>query len=94
MKDKEFNANGKVVKFAAVTISINGEQKDIIPAFTEFSIKRKDFSKSKVLENIDKNKILPALFAFTGTKPLQKPTLVWLQPLPFHKCLKKTNGLV
>ena len=78
MKDKEFNANGKVVKFAAVTISINGEQKDIIPAFTEFSIKRKDFSKSKVLENIDKNKILPALFAFTGTKPFRDENITLL----------------
>lgn len=78
MKDKEFNANGKVVKFAAVTISINGEQKDIIPAFTEFSIKRKDFSKSKILENIDKNKILPALFAFTGTKPFRDENITLL----------------
>lgn len=76
MKDKEFNANGEVVKFATITISINGEQKDIIPAFTKFSIKRKDFSKNKILENIDKNKILPALFAFTDTKPFRDENIV------------------
>lgn len=50
---------------------INGEQKEVIPAFTKFSIKRKEFSKSKILENIDKNKILPTTFAFTDTKPFR-----------------------
>lgn len=47
---------------------INGEQKEVISAFTKFSIKRKDLSKSKILENLDKGKILPAVFAFTSTK--------------------------
>lgn len=53
------------------TVIINGESKDIIPAFTKFSIKRKDLSKSKILENLDKGKILPAIFAFTSTKPFR-----------------------
>ena len=53
------------------TVIINGESKDIIPAFTKFSIKRNDLSKSKILENLDKGKILPAIFAFTSTKPFR-----------------------
>lgn len=43
----------------------------VIPAFTKFSIKRRDLSKSKILENLDKNKILPTIFAFTSTKPFR-----------------------
>lgn len=76
MQDKNFNVGGEAVKFAAVTVSINGEQKDIIPAFTKYSINRKDLSKNKILENIDKNKILPTLFAFTGTKPFRDDNIV------------------
>lgn len=53
-------------------VIINDEQKDIIPAFTKFSIKRKDFSKSKILEYLDKGKILPTIFAFTSTKPFRE----------------------
>ena len=30
--------------FAVATVSINGEEQDIIPAFTGYSIKQKDFS--------------------------------------------------
>lgn len=71
MKDKNFNVEGEATKFVTATIIINGEQKDVIPAFTKFSIKRKDLSKSKILENIDKGKILPAVFAFTSTKPFR-----------------------
>ena len=59
------------VVLATVDVLINDEPKEIIPAFTKFSIKRKDLSKKKILEHIDKNKILPALFAFTGTKPFR-----------------------
>lgn len=76
MIEKILNAGGETVKFAAITVSINGEQKDIIPAFTEYSIKRKALSKNKILENIDKNKILPTLFAFTGTKPFRDDNIV------------------
>lgn len=71
MISKEFNANGNVAKFATTIVTIKGESKDIIPAFTKFSIKRKDLSKSKILENLDKGKILPAFFAFTSTKPFR-----------------------
>lgn len=71
MISKEFNANGDVAKFATTIVTIKGESKDIIPAFTKFSIKRKDLPKSKILENLDKGKILPAFFAFTSTKPFR-----------------------
>lgn len=68
---KKINANGVVTEYVTATVIINGESKDIIPAFTKFSIKRKDLSKSKILENLDKGKILPAIFAFTSTKPFR-----------------------
>ena len=72
MKEKTFAKNdGTSVEFATVIVLINGEQKEVISAFTKFSIKRKDLSKSKILENIDKGKILPAVFAFTNTKPFR-----------------------
>ena len=75
---KEFNAYGDVANFATVTITINDEQRDVIPAFTKFSINRKDLSKSKILENLDKSKILPAIFAFTSTKPFRDENITLL----------------
>ena len=72
MKEKTFAKNdGTSVELATVIVLINGKQKEVISAFTKFSIKRKDLSKSKILENIDKGKILPAIFAFTRTKPFR-----------------------
>lgn len=72
MKINNYLLNNEVsIELTTVTVLINDEQKEVIPAFTKFSIKRKEFSKSKILENIDKNKILPTTFAFTGTKPFQ-----------------------
>lgn len=50
--------------FAVATVSINGKEQKIIPAFTEYSIQRKDFSKDKIYEKIDKSKILPTVFCF------------------------------
>lgn len=72
MNQKSFHNNdGASIELATVIVLINGEQKDVIPAFTKFSIKRRDLSKSKILENLDKNKILPTIFAFTSTKPFR-----------------------
>lgn len=72
MNKKSFYKNdGTSVELVTVIVLINGEQKEVISAFTKFSIKRKDLSKSKILENIDKGKILPAIFAFTSTKPFR-----------------------
>lgn len=72
MNKKSFYKNdGTSVELVTVIVLINGEQKEVISAFTKFSIKRKDLSKSKILENIDKGKILPAISAFTSTKPFR-----------------------
>lgn len=72
MNKTTFGKNdGTSIELATAIVFINGESKDIIPAFTKFSIKRKDLSKSKILENLDKGKILPAIFAFTSTKPFR-----------------------
>ena len=40
---------------AVATVSIKGEEQDIIPAFTDYSIKQKDFSKDKVFTAMDKS---------------------------------------
>ncbi len=69
--EKYLLENEASIELATVTVLINDESKDIIPAFTKFSIKRKDLSKSKILENLDKGKILPTIFAFTSTKPFR-----------------------
>ena len=72
MNKKSFYKNdGTSVELATVIVLINGEQKEVISAFTKFSIKRKDLSKSKILENLDRGKILPTTFAFTSTKPFR-----------------------
>lgn len=69
--------NGKDnVALATVDVLINGEEKAIIPAFTKYSIKREDFSQRKLFEEVDKNKILPTLFAFTDTKPFRDEGVV------------------
>ena len=54
--------------FAVATVSINGEEQDIIPAFTGYSIKQKDFSKDKVYTAMDKSKILPTIFCLTDAE--------------------------
>lgn len=65
--------NGKDnVALATVNVNVNGEEKDIIPAFTQYSIKRKDFSKKQILKNVDKAKILPTIFNSTHTQPFRE----------------------
>ena len=53
---------------AVATVSIKGEEQDIIPAFTDYSIKQKDFSKDKVFTAMDKSKILPTIFCLQMRK--------------------------
>ena len=53
---------------AVATVSIKGEEQDIIPAFTDYSIKQKDFSKDKVYTAMDKSKILPTIFCLTDAE--------------------------
>lgn len=54
--------------FAVTTVSINGEEQEIIPAFTSYSIKQKDLSKDKVYSAMDKSKILPTVFCFADVE--------------------------
>ncbi|MEI3422555.1 MAG: hypothetical protein V8R91_16740 [Butyricimonas faecihominis] len=50
----------EIPKFHAVfTITVNGETKDVIPAFTDYSFKCKNFEKDKLSKSVDKTKILP-----------------------------------
>ena len=51
------------------TVNINGKEQEIIPAFTDYSIKRKNFEKDKVYESIDKSKLLPTKFCFCSAEP-------------------------
>lgn len=74
MINKQFAINnGKDnVALATVNVNFNGEEKGIIPAFTQYSIKRKDFSKKQIFEIVDKAKILPTIFNFTHTQPFRE----------------------
>lgn len=54
--------------FITITISIEGKEREIIPAFTGCSIKRKDFSKDKIFAEIDKTKLLPTVFCFADAQ--------------------------
>lgn len=55
--------------YFVATIKLNGEEQEIIPAFTNYSIKRKNFEKDKIYESIDKSKLLPTVFCFCDAKP-------------------------
>ena len=58
--------------FAVATVSINGKELDIIPAFTDYSIKQKDFNKDKVYAAMDKSKVLPTVFCLTDAEIFRK----------------------
>lgn len=47
--------------YFVTTVNFNGEEQEIILAFTDYSIKRKNFEKNKTYESIDKSKLLPTL---------------------------------
>ena len=55
--------------YFVTTILVNGEEQEIIPAFTDYSLKRKNFEKDKVFKAIDKSKLLPTVFCFCDAKP-------------------------
>ena len=48
--------------YFVTTILVNGEELEIIPAFTDYSLKHKNFEKDKVFKAIDKSKLLPTVF--------------------------------
>lgn len=58
------------VSLSVINTTINGEEKEIIPAFTKFSIRRRNLSKT--MESVDKTKILPTVFAFAKADIFRK----------------------
>ncbi len=64
MEKNNFAINGgnESIALAVVNVLINGEVKEVLPAFTKFSIRRRNLSKT--MESVDKTKILPTLFGF------------------------------
>lgn len=61
------------VSLSVINTTINGEEKEIIPAFTKFSIRRRNLSKT--MESVDKTKILPTIFAFAKVDIFRKEKL-------------------
>ena len=61
MKCLNFGSEEAPKWYFATTILINGEEQEVILAFTDYSIKRKNFEKNKTYESIDKSKLLPTL---------------------------------
>lgn len=58
------------IELASMDVLINGEQQNIIPAFTEKSVQSKDLTKGDIA--IDEDKLLPSLFCFTDVSPYRK----------------------
>ena len=55
------------IELASLDVLLNGEQQEIIPAFTEKSVQSKDLTKGDIA--IDEDKLLPSLFCFTDVSP-------------------------
>lgn len=65
MTDKSFDlTNNESIALAVVNMSIMGEVREVIPAFTKFSIRRRNLSKT--MESVDMSKALPTVFGFTS----------------------------
>lgn len=69
-RDYAINGGNESIALAVVNVSINGEVKEILPAFTKFSIRRRNLSKT--MESVDKTKILPTVFGFTTADIFRK----------------------
>ena len=69
MNLKNFGSQDAPKWYHIATVNINGEEQEIIPAFTDYSIKRKNFEKDKVYESIDKSKLLPTKFCVCSAEP-------------------------
>lgn len=77
MNIKEYKLNGGTsIGLATAFVLNNNEPMEIIPAFTKFSLERKNLSKNKIFEDFDKNKILSAIFAFTNIEPFRNEKVV------------------
>ena len=69
MKIKNIGSEEAPKWYFVATILVNGEELEIIPAFTDYSIRRKCLEKNKTYESIDKSKLLPTVFCFCDAKP-------------------------
>lgn len=63
-KDFAINGGNESIALAVRNVLINGEVKEAIPAFTMFSIRRRNLSKT--MESVDVTKVLPTVFGFTS----------------------------
>lgn len=71
MKTAKFNlANDESIELASMSVLINGEQQEIIPAFTKKSVQSKDLSKGDIA--IDEDKLLPSLFCLAEVSPYRE----------------------
>lgn len=65
MTDTFFNlSNNESIALVVSNVLINGEVREVIPAFTKFSIRRRNLSKT--MESVDMTKVLPTVFGFTS----------------------------
>jgi hypothetical protein len=53
-------------------INVNGEVQEIVPAFTIYSINRKNYEKNKIHKELNKSQILPTVFCFTDAETFTK----------------------
>lgn len=76
MRKNNYAVNGgnESVALAIVNVFINGEEKEVIPAFTKFSIRRRNLSKT--MESVDKTKVLPTVFGFTSASIFRKENII------------------
>lgn len=63
-KDYAINGGAESIALAVVNVLIKGEVKEVIPAFTKYSIRRRNLSKT--MESADVTKVLPTVFGFTS----------------------------
>lgn len=72
MEKKNFTLKGsnESVALSVVNVLINGEIKEAIPAFTKYSIRRRNLSKT--MESVDVTKVLPTVFGFTTADIFRK----------------------
>lgn len=67
---KIYLQNDESIELASMSVLINGEQQEIIPAFTKKSVQSKDLSKGDIA--IDEDKLLPSLFCFAEVSPYRE----------------------
>lgn len=69
-KTQIFVSDEKSLELSVINVLINGEVKEVIPAFTKYSIRRRNLSKT--MESVDVTKVLPTVFGFTTADIFRK----------------------